>query len=193
MTCSLPSTLPTCRDFQREETLLNGNTVTIRAVRPDDRERIVTAFQNLERETIYSRFFGFKETLSEDELARIAAVDFVREVMLVVTIGEHDREVIIGTGSFDLVDSPDEAPVAEIAFLVEEDYQGHGIAGRLLVHLASIARDRGVTQFVAEALADNRSMLAVFARSGLPMSRRLDGGVVHVELALNASAESELA
>ena len=185
--------VPSCRDYRRAETLVNGDAVTIRAVRPDDRERIVTAFRNLERETIYSRFFGFKEALSEEELARIAATDFVRDVLLVVTCGEHDCEVIIGAGSFGQVDAAGEASVAEVAFLVEEDYQGQGIAGRLLTHLTSIARDRGVMQFVAEVLADNRPMLAVFARSGLPMWRRQVGGVVKVELALNATTENEFA
>jgi hypothetical protein len=33
-------------------------------------------------------------------------------------------------------------------------------------------------------LAENRPMLAVFARSGLVMERRREGGVVHVELTL---------
>ncbi len=71
-----------------------------------------------------------------------------------------------------------------MAFVVEEDYQGQGIASRLLRHLADIARERGIATFEADVLAENKSMLAVFSRSGLPMRKRLDGGTVHVTLSL---------
>ena len=40
----------------------------------------------------------------------------------------------------------------------------------------------GHTRYV---LAENKAMLAVFARSGLPMRKRRDGGVVHVTLSLS--------
>jgi len=37
---------------------------------------------------------------------------------------------------------------------------------------------------VAEVLPGNKAMLAVFARAGLPMRQRREGGVVHVTLDL---------
>jgi GNAT superfamily N-acetyltransferase len=75
---------------------------------------------------------------------------------------------------------------AEIAFTVEEDYQSQGIASSLLRRLIQIARTKGLARLDAEVLASNRSMLAVFSRSGLPMkTERLDD-VVLVTLALGA-------
>jgi RimJ/RimL family protein N-acetyltransferase len=71
---------------------------------------------------------------------------------------------------------------------VEEDYQGQGIASRILKHLIHIAREKGVSRFEAEVLAENRAMLAVFARSGLPMKKSLEEGAVHVSLSLTAHA-----
>jgi hypothetical protein len=38
--------------------------------------------------------------------------------------------------------------------------------------------------FDADVLAENVAMLGVFARSGIPMRKSRDGGVVHVELSL---------
>ena len=58
------------------------------------------------------------------------------------------------------------------------------IAGRLLRRLADIAREKGIAAFEAEVLAENKSMLAVFARSGLPMEKHRDGGTVHLTLLL---------
>ena len=72
-----------------------------------------------------------------------------------------------------------------MAFLVEEDYHGLGIAGRLMGHLAAIARERGIAALEADVLAENRAMLSVFERSRLPMKQRRDGSVIHVTLALN--------
>jgi len=73
---------------------------------------------------------------------------------------------------------------AEVAFMVEEDYQGLGIAGITLRHLAGIAKDKGIAQFHAEVLQENRGMLAVFKRSGFPMKQESAEGVVHVTLSL---------
>ena len=58
----------------------------------------------------------------------------------------------------------------------------------MLQHLAAIARASGVTALTAEVLAENKPMLAVFAKSGLPMEKRRDGGVVHVTLTLSGGA-----
>ena len=177
------------RDYTRTETLKNGLTVTIRHLRPDDRERIATAFKLLDRQSVYMRLFSYRSELSEAALDRLMRVDPEREVALVVTTGTGDGEVVIGSGRY--IASGAATPggnggerTAEVAFVVEEDYQGLGIAGRLLRHFADIARAQGIAAFEADVLAENKSMLAVFARSGLPMEKRRDGGTVHVRLAL---------
>ena len=74
---------------------------------------------------------------------------------------------------------------------MEEDFHGQGIAGLLLKHLTRIARQRGVSELTAEVLPGNRGMLAVFARSGLPMQRSTEDGVVHVALSLAGQDASE--
>ena len=56
-----------------KETLHDGNEVTIRAMRPDDKERLVKAFLDLQPQTIRTRFFYPKKTLSDGDL-RAAAV-----------------------------------------------------------------------------------------------------------------------
>ena len=63
-----------------------------------------------------------------------------------------------------------------------------GIAGRLLKHLARIAREQGVDQFEADVLPQNKAMLAVFARSGLPLKQVPAEGSIHVTLSLTGRA-----
>ncbi len=174
------------RHYVAELTLRNGSRVTIRAVRPDDRERIASAFGQLDPDSVYTRFFTYKNELSDRELARLDAMDFVHEVMLLATVRPAADEIVIGSGRYVELDTTDGVRSAEVAFTVEEDYQGMGVAGRLLASLAAIARESGIGRFEADVLPANKSMLAVFLRSGLPTHQRREGGVVHVALALAA-------
>ena len=176
------------RSYLVRDKLRNGTRVIIRAVRPDDRERIVKAFGELERDSVYTRFFSYKNELTAADLSRLDTMDFVHEVMLLATIGSAGDQRVIGSAIYIEQDSADGKRAAEVAFTVEEDYQGLGIAGRLLAHLLAIARESGIERFEADVLPGNAPMLAVFSRSGLPMQQRREGGVVHVELALGAQA-----
>ncbi len=174
-------------DFEVTETLKNGVTVKIRAIRPGDKAGIVEAFRKLDPESVYTRFFRAKASLSDQDLKAATEVDFENVVALVVTIESRGKETIIGGGRYVAFDRP-AARSAEIAFVVEEDYHGLGIAGRILKHLARIAREKGVGQFEAEVLPQNKAMLAVFLRSGLPMKQTQTEGVVHVTLSLTDGA-----
>ncbi len=169
-------------------TLRNGVEATIRLLRPDDRGRMAAAVRGLGAETIYTRLFSHRTELTEAGLDRIMRFDPDREAVLVVTIDTGGGEAIIGAGRYVLASTRPAAVSAEIAFTVEEDYHGQGVAGRLLQTLAAVARERGIGRFEADVLSGNPSMLRVFERSGLPMRRRAEGGVVHVELDLAPEA-----
>ena len=173
------------RGYTMAETLKDGRAVTVRAIRPDDRRRLGEAFAKLEPGSVYTRFFSHRGQPSDEELRAATEVDFESTVALVVTVpdGEGD-ETIIGAGRYLLNGSPGTGSGAEVAFTVEEDFHGQGIAGLLFRHLALIARQQGVPELTAEVLPTNRGMLAVFRRIGLPMRSEAGDGVVHVALAL---------
>ena len=163
--------------YRSVEQLRNGTPITIRAIRPDDKARVLRAFHALERDSIYTRFFTAKTTLSADDLRRLTEVDQVRDVALVATIGTE--EVLIGGARY-----LSSGTGAEIAFTVEEDHQRQGIAGRLLRHLVHIGRGNGIARFEAYVLAQNASTLGVFRRSGLRTTQRRDGSQWLVTLEL---------
>ena len=179
------------RNYVAADTLKDGTAITIRAIRPDDSGRVLTAFAQLDPASIYTRFFGHRRQLTDVELKQYTDVDFDRVVALVVATGTGDGETLIAGGRYVADDAQLAVRSAEIAFTTEEDYQGRGIASLLLGHLVGIARQEGVSRFEAYVLAHNRSMLSVFRRSGLPMQLRHEGDVVHVTLLLattNASS-----
>ena len=178
---------PTPR-FSHPARLRNGTAVLVRNIRPDDRERIIAAFHKLDAETIYTRFFSAKKELTEADLGRIDSADFERAVVLVATLGSGADEVIIGGGAYTVLDRPAEPKTAEVSFTVEEDYHGQGLSGLFMRLLTQIGREHGIQRFEAEVLAGNVAMLKVFQRSGLPMSKQIEDGVVHVAMDLDPAA-----
>ncbi len=173
------------RSYQASETLRDGIPVTVRAIRPGDWQAVLIAFQELDPESVYTRFFTYKKTLADDELHRITDVDFDRVVALVVTAGDSDEQNLIGGARYVIIDDlKDAADRAELAFITSDAWRGRGVAPLLLRHLAQMARERGLTKLEANVLPQNTAMLAVFRQSGLPMSARIDAGVVVVSLSL---------
>jgi RimJ/RimL family protein N-acetyltransferase len=175
------------RNYIVHDTLKNGLEVTIRAIRTDDRDAFLTAFKGLEERTLYLRFFSLKKNLSEKELTAAIDVDFVKTVALVTCVKDKDAEKIIGSGRYIAFGKADSLDKAEVAFTVEEDYQGRGIASRMLKHLSGIAKEKGIIELHADVLSDNTGMLTVFKRSGFPMKQTYESGVAHVILSLRGN------
>ena len=91
---------------------------------------------------------------------------------------------IVGVGRSIRLGSGD---AAEVAFVVQDGYQGHGIGTELFTLLARIGWDDGIRRFVADTYADNRAMLDVFTRTPgavTVMTTRRDGSVIHLAMAV---------
>ena len=172
------------RDFRLELTLRDGTAATIRVMRSDDQDRLVAAFAKLDPATVYTRFFSYRKEIPERAFQRIAEIDFVNLVGLVVTIGAGSDEIVIGGASYVGGVAADGKRFAEVAFTIEEDYQGQGLATKLFGALLAIARRHGIARFTADVLSGNAPMLAVFARAGLPIRRQREGGVLHIAMDL---------
>jgi RimJ/RimL family protein N-acetyltransferase len=67
--------------------------------------------------------------------------------------------------------------LAEVAFIVGDDYQGRGIGTFLMAALAVAARGDGVRRFSARVLSDNLAMRAILDKFGAHWQRE-DLGVV---------------
>jgi GNAT superfamily N-acetyltransferase len=165
-------------NYSATETLPGGRRIEIRAQRPQDRAGLREALARTSAESLYYRFFSVKREFSEKEADYFLDIDFVKHVALMAVVDEDGRAVIVGGARY-IVVQPGEA---EASFAVIDDYQAKGIGAALMRHLSAIGREAGLRQFVAEVLSENAPMLKVFERSGLTMSTRRDGTVVHVTL-----------
>lgn len=176
--------------YRAEDRLRDGRPIWLRAIEPTDRDALREGLHHLSPASAYYRFFRPKHDLTEPELDYFTNVDFRRHVALVAMLEEDGQRVPVGTARY-IVEHPGEgADSAEIAFVVDDPHQGLGVGSVLLRHLARIGRETGLPCFHASVLRDNRSMLSVFAKSGLPMTSRLADGVVEVTLGLEAPPEA---
>ena len=163
--------------------LKDGTEVTVRAIRHGDGPAILVAFSQLDAESIYRRFFSPKKELSDAELRQLTDVDFQRVTAFVATTQQDGVEMLLGGGRL-ATEEGDHPKSAELAFLTAAAHRGRGIASLLLRHLTVLGREVGLSRLEADVLAENLPMLNVFRRSGLPMTQRREGSVVHVTLSL---------
>jgi len=181
--------------YSAEEVLRDGGSIHIRAIRPDDRERLLNHFKGLSQQSIYYRFFGLKRTMTDDELVRMTQLDFVSHVGLVATLRDGSGERFIGVARYIRSADPTHA---EVSFAVLDDHQGRGIGSVMLDHLSRIARSSGIVELEADVLGDNNRMLEVFSKSGFKVRRSSSSGVIHVtfpteetELSIEAGSARE--
>lgn len=157
--------------------LRDGRTAHIRPIRPEDDELMVEFYARVSDESKYYRFFSPMPVLSERDVRRFTQVDHLDRVALVVILQER----MIAVGRYDVV-KPREA---EVAFLVEDDHQGRGIAQLLLEHLAQAGRERGVERFTAEVLPDNSRMIQTFREAGYRVASGYHDGVITLEFSID--------
>lgn len=130
--------------------LPNGIRLTVRPLRPDDGPRLHQLFHRLSPETVYRRFMSPLVHPTPDLLARLLDVDHRhREALAVEVAGQL---VAVARYTRDSM----RPEVAEIAIVVEDAWQGCGLGHALTERLAAVARRRGIVQFSAQMLGDNR-------------------------------------
>jgi len=167
--------------YSAVERLRDGRLITIRALRPDDRNELVAAVERIGAQSLYLRFFGVKRQFSDREVGYFVDLDFTDHVALIAVLEGETRSTIIAGGRYITV-SPG---IAELAFMVADEYQGQGIGPILMRHLAEIARAAGIKELVADVLAANRPMLRVFESTGLRSSARREAELIHVSLQIS--------
>jgi RimJ/RimL family protein N-acetyltransferase len=172
--------MPDAAHYSNVEQLRDGSRITIRALKPQDRDELVGAISRVSPRSLYRRFFGPRRSFSKAEISYFVDVDFERHVALVATIEERGRPLIIASARYVVV-RPGEA---EVSFIVADAYQKRGIGSRLLRHLAALAREAGITTFIADVLPDNFGMLKVFEKSGMRIRRKQEQGSVHLTMQL---------
>jgi GNAT superfamily N-acetyltransferase len=158
-------------DLERDVRGAAGLRYHLRPIRPDDADRLIAFHRHLSPRSVYLRFFTLHPELTAAEVTRFTTVDYVDRLALVAMVGGE----FIAVGRFDRAPGDSEA---EVAFVVADEYQHHGVGSLLLDELARAAVARGVHTFRADTLAENRAMLDVFRHAGFAVTSHVEYGTV---------------
>ncbi|MBF0412781.1 MAG: GNAT family N-acetyltransferase [Desulfamplus sp.] len=162
-----------------KETFKGGVTIRFRAIKPSDEESMRHFFYRCSDKIIYYRFFYSIKTMSHDKMQEYVNVDYSKEISIVGLIGNACDEQIIAEARFV---RDERTSYGEVAFLIEEAYQGIGVGSYMLNLLTTLAREQGIKGFSAEILAENHPMIKVFEKANLPLDARLENGVYKIKI-----------
>ncbi|MCE5334420.1 MAG: GNAT family N-acetyltransferase [Desulfobacteraceae bacterium] len=142
-----------------ERVRIDSIDVMIRPIKPVDERRLQEHFYNLDKNDIVSRFFHKKTTFVRDDVAMMYQIDYVKEMTVVAVIGEFGFGRVIAVGGYIL---DPEKNMAEVAFSVSKDWQRKGLSRKILLKLADVARENGISGLMAYTSFNNRSMIGLF-------------------------------
>ncbi|MCX7982396.1 MAG: bifunctional acetate--CoA ligase family protein/GNAT family N-acetyltransferase [Syntrophales bacterium] len=148
--------------------LKSGQEVVLRPIRPEDEPLEHEMFSSLSESTLRERFYQSIGDITHEMHARFCNIDYDREMTMVGEIREGGKRRIIGIGSFVMEPSGKEC---EFSVIIHDDFQGQGLAAKLLDVLIGIADEKGVKEFFGYAEPQNHRMIALARKLGMSVER----------------------
>jgi len=161
----------------------NGRPITIRPIRPEDEGQHRRFLRRLTPEDVRMRLFQARSELPRSELARLAQIDYDREMAFIAeaTAADGQPETL---GVARTVCDPDNVE-AEFALLVRSDLKGGGLGRMLFEQLIAHARSRGTRRLVGMILRENTRMLKLSRALGFERVPSLEDSADVLHVALN--------
>ena len=150
----------------------DGQYYTIRAIQPEDADRLQAFMRSLSAESRYFRFISSLAELPPKMLVRYTQIDYDREVALVATIGGDgtigltgavDEERFIGVVRY--LRNPD-GETCEFAVAIADDWQGKRLGSTLMRAIIEAARSKGLKRIEGFVLGSNSKMLGLMSYLG---------------------------
>ncbi len=147
--------------YKQTAELKNGRTVEFRPLLPSDEFAYRNFFYSLQEKTIYYRFFHKMKLFSHEVVQKQwASVDYRKNMSIIGLVQKKGHKEIMAIGTY----AEASAELAEVAFVVREDFQGQGVATLLLEMLEGIAEQNDYKGFLATVLRENTAMIHVFKK-----------------------------
>jgi GNAT superfamily N-acetyltransferase len=125
----------------------------LRPITPGDETALIEFHERCSEETHYLRFAAAKPQLRPAEALYLCGVDDHCRGALVI-IDSDDPRTIHGVGRWEGVNFTD----AELAFVIEDAYQGQGLGRKLVEATIERAQQEGFTRLVTAMLRSNYRM-----------------------------------
>ncbi|TAL33247.1 MAG: GNAT family N-acetyltransferase [Spirochaetes bacterium] len=168
-------------ELETVKTFKEGLEVKFRPIKPSDEDMMRRLFYEFSDESKYLRYFAKIPFMPHREMQKYVSVDYTATVSIVGVVSHDRTERIIAEARYSY--DPHEK-MHEMAFLVDEEYGGRGIATFLANYLIRIARARGITKLCANVLSQNDKMLKVFQNCEVKPESRVSSGVIELKFNL---------
>jgi acyl-CoA hydrolase/GNAT superfamily N-acetyltransferase len=159
------------KQWMSEHELPNGECYRIRLVKPTDERGLQRLLYSLSEADVRNRFMSAGVRFPHRETQSLAVIDYSEQVAFVAVRGGPPATEILGIGQYFLHPT---TRMAEVGFVVHENWRRMRIGTALLEALTNYARESSVAGFRAEILSRNRAMMALFHTCGQTMYSAVD-------------------
>lgn len=159
--------------------LKDGTQVSFRSILPTDESKIKGLMYALSKETVYYRFMSSNQQFTHQYIKNYVYIDHRKDVAIVGTVPEAHGEDIIAVGRYFLDEKNN---MAEVAFIISDEWQNKGLGTFLFKHLVNIAKNNGIAGFTAEVLPANKRMQAIFNHSSMKVKTTYEEGVISFKM-----------
>jgi RimJ/RimL family protein N-acetyltransferase len=163
------------------QTLNDGTELFFRPVKPTDDAALSEMLYSLSPTSLHTRYMAHTMTFPHKDIQQLTNVDYMNNLAIVGTVPGVSSEEIVAIAQYFL---DPKTQSAEVAFIVQDEWQQKGMGTLLLQYLCRVAKQRGVKKFYAKVLPTNKAMLSVFYNSGYKVNTEFDGDVYSVEFDL---------
>ena len=159
--------------------LRDGRDVLIRPTRTSDTGALQELFYRMSEEDVRTRFFQQLSSLTDSAAQHLCSVDYDEEMAFAAVLGPSEHERIVGASTYYL--SP-ASGLAEVAYMVDPEWQGVGLGKILHAGLVEYAREHGARGLKADVLPGNSRMMRVFERGDHSLEVTTEAGVAELRM-----------
>jgi len=164
-------------ELERTETLHDGTEIFFRPIKPTDEPALSEMLYSLSEESVRTRYMTRTIAFPHKDVQQLANIDYNRDVAIIGVVPGVSGEQVVAIAQY-FLDPKTQA--AEVAFVVQDEWQQKGMGTFLLDYITQIAKQRGVKRFYAKVLPNNKPMLAIFHNSGYKVNTEFDGDVYSI-------------
>lgn len=160
------------------------NPLTIRPLRPDDRERDLEFVNSLSDQARYMRLLSPMHTLPQSMLEGLMDIDYRDRMAFVAVRWQQNRDRIVAVARY----ARTEPGSVEFAIAVADAEQRSGVGSEMLRLLMQFASERGFAEMYGIALVENAPMRALARKLGFQTSFDTSDHLIHMRKRLEQRA-----
>ena len=171
-------------ELERYDTLRDGTEIFFRPIKPTDEPSLSEMLYSLSEKSVRTRYMIHTMAFPHKDIQRLTNIDYKQDIAIVGVVPRVSGEEIVAIAQYFL---DPKTQSAEVAFLVQDEWQRKGMGTFLLDYVTQIARQRGVKKFWAKVLPNNEPMLTIFHNSGYKINTEFDGDAYDISYDLTRS------